>query len=39
MAMKLALKLPFLGRRAKDAPVAAQAEPAKSRSWLARPLP
>ncbi|HJY76640.1 MAG TPA: type IV pili methyl-accepting chemotaxis transducer N-terminal domain-containing protein, partial [Burkholderiales bacterium] len=37
--MKLALKLPFLGRRAKDAPVAAQAEPAKSRSWLARPLP
>ena len=39
MAMKLALKLPFLGRRTKDAPVAAQAEPAKSRSWLARPLP
>src|ERR1041385_2533676 len=39
MAMKLALKLPFLGRRAKNAPVAAQAEPAKSRSWLARPLP
>jgi len=37
--MKLALKLPFLGRRDKDAPVAAQAEPAKSRSWLARPLP
>jgi twitching motility protein PilJ len=39
MAMKLALKLPFVGRRAKDAPVAAQAEPARSRSWLARPLP
>src|ERR1044071_8507827 len=36
MAMKLALKLPFLGRRAKNAPVAA---PAKSRAWLARPLP
>jgi twitching motility protein PilJ len=37
MAMKLALKLPFGGRR--RAPLAAQAEPAGSRSWLARPLP
>src|SRR5678815_981484 len=37
MAMKLALKLPFVGRRAPQA--AAQAEPVHSRSWLARPLP
>ena len=37
MAMKLALKLPFVGRRAPQA--AAQAEPVRSRSWLARPLP
>jgi len=38
MAMKLALKLPFVGRR--SAPLAAaQAEPVRSRSWLARPLP
>ncbi len=38
MAMKLALKLPFVGRR--RAPLApAQAEPVRSRSWLARPLP
>ncbi|MFL6573021.1 MAG: hypothetical protein ACJ8G4_14790, partial [Burkholderiales bacterium] len=38
MAMKLALKLPFAGRR--RAPLApAQAEPVRSRSWLARPLP
>jgi len=36
--MKLALKLPFVGRR--RAPLApAQAEPVRSRSWLARPLP
>jgi twitching motility protein PilJ len=38
MAMKLALKLPFVGRRAAP-PAAAQAEPVRSRSWLARPLP
>ena len=38
MAMKLALKLPFVGRR--SAPLAAaQADPVRSRSWLARPLP
>jgi twitching motility protein PilJ len=38
MAMKLALKLPFAGRR--RAPLAAApAEPVHSRSWLARPLP
>ncbi len=38
MAMKLALKLPFVGRR--RAPLAAaQAEPVRSRSWLSRPLP
>ena len=38
MAMKLALKLPFVGRR--RAPLApARAEPVRSRSWLARPLP
>jgi twitching motility protein PilJ len=38
MAMKLALKLPFVGRR--RAPLAAApAEPVRSRSWLARPLP
>src|SRR6476646_6230105 len=36
MAMKLALKLPFVGRR--RAPLA-HAEPVRSRSWLARPLP
>jgi len=38
MAMKLALKLPFAGRRAAP-PAAAHAEPVRSRSWLARPLP
>src|SRR3954462_8473521 len=38
MAMKLALKLPFVGRRSA-APTPARAEPVRSRSWLARPLP
>ncbi|HEV8108895.1 MAG TPA: methyl-accepting chemotaxis protein [Burkholderiales bacterium] len=37
--MKLALKLPFVGRRAPRAAAAAHDEPVRSRSWLARPLP
>jgi twitching motility protein PilJ len=39
MAMKLALKLPFVGRRAPQAAAAAHDAPVRSRSWLARPLP
>src|SRR3954447_8648709 len=38
MAMKLALKLPFVGRRSA-ARTPARAEPVRSRSWLARPVP
>src|SRR3954465_3659793 len=38
MAMKLALKLPFVGRRSA-ARTPARAEPVRSRSWLPRPLP
>jgi len=39
MAMKLALKLPFGGRGARAAQAPAAAPAARSRSWLARPLP
>src|SRR5262245_1003488 len=39
MAMKLALKLPFGGRRARAAQEPAAAPAARSRSLLARPLP
>src|SRR4051812_46990656 len=38
MAMKLALKLPFVRRRS-PAPTPARADAVRSRSWLARPLP
>src|SRR3954467_3998529 len=38
MAMKLALKLPFVGRRSA-APTPARPAPVRRRSWLARPLP
>ena len=39
MAMKLALKLPFVGRRGAPLAAAQAAPSGRSRSWLARPLP